>query len=108
MVDNGYDCLQFAIIQFMEIKMMNAILKNTLATALLATMSTAAVAQEGFVPVAGAALGANNEGFPITDNTLLQTLTLNAGPLALGLGAIIAIGAISGGGKTTVSTPNVK
>lgn len=56
-------------------------------------MSTAAVA---------------DEGFPISDNTLLETLKLNAGPLALGLGAIIAVGAISGGSKTAVSTPNVK
>ena len=39
----------------------------------------------GFVPVASAALGA-------------------AGPLAIGLGAIIAIGAISGGGGSSSST----
>ncbi|MEP5154138.1 hypothetical protein [Planktotalea sp.] len=39
----------------------------------------------GFVPLAGAALGA-------------------AGPLAIGLGAIIAIGAVSGGSNSTTST----
>lgn len=58
-----------------------------LATATVAT-PTLAKDQEGFEPLAGAALGA-------------------AGPLALGLGAIIAIGALAGPGQGKVNVQDL-
>jgi hypothetical protein len=74
--------------------------KRTFLTAGSAVLISATVAgpafaaeKEGFTPIAGAALGA-------------------AGPLALGLGAIIAVGAINveggGGGKVEVQDINVR
>lgn len=86
--------------------------------AITALTGTTAIAQEaistGFTPIAGAALGAAGgitdapvavngaeTAGNIFNNPVLPKLTLQAaGPLALGLGAIILVGAISGGGST--------
>lgn len=84
--------------------MSNVFVKFIATTSILTVLSTAALAQDGGAPVTGTTLIStpDTEIMPqgLQDGGVLQSFG-TVGPLALGLGAIVAIGMITNGGSTT-------